>query len=101
MDNFEETLRMASNGDMIAQYEIGAFYERQGNYDNYMIALNYEKGLGSSKDYEKAAYYFLLSAKQGFKSSMFELSTMYELGLGVPRDYQKANFWRDKYYEPE
>ena len=27
MDNFEETLRMASNGDMIAQYEIGAFYE--------------------------------------------------------------------------
>lgn len=37
MDNFEETLRMASNGDMIAQYEIGAFYERQGNYDNAIV----------------------------------------------------------------
>ena len=64
----------------------------------YQIAVNYEKGLGVSKDYSKAAYYFLLSAEQGFKPSMFEIATLYEIGKGVERSDSNSKYWYDKYY---
>ena len=84
MANMDVLKEKADSGDVIAQYE---------------IALYYEKGLGVTKDYTKAAYYYLLSAKQGCKSAMFELATMYEIGLGVEKSDLQAKYWRDKYYE--
>ena len=114
--DIDKLLEEAIEGDMVAQCEVGLYYERNRMYDKavfwlekaaeqgydyaqYQLAINYEKGLGVTKDYEKAAYYFLLSAKQGFKSSMFELATSYEIGRGVEKNLEKAKYWRDKYYE--
>ena len=118
MSTVTTTQKNAVKGDMIAQCELGMFYETQGKYDEamfwlmksaeqgydlaqYQVAVNYEKGLGVDKDYSKAARYFLLSAQQGFKSSMFEIATLYEIGKGVERSSEKSKYWLGKYYEIE
>ncbi len=45
------------------------------------------------KDYEKAAYWFTKSAKQGNAYAQSNLGTCYESGWGVLKDYRKAVHW--------
>ncbi|MBZ5635088.1 MAG: hypothetical protein LAO55_18350 [Acidobacteriia bacterium] len=72
---------LADQGNALAQYEIGAMYER---------------GWGSEQDLEEALKWLQKSADQGFSPAQDLIADIYDRGLGVPADHAKAKEWRDK-----
>lgn len=50
----------------------------------------YENGLGVTKDYEQALYWYRESIKQDSVFGYDALGRMYENGLGVPQDTLQA-----------
>ena len=70
----------ASQGDAKAQYFVGEIYE---------------KGLGSTPDYDSAVLWYKRAIKQGYSPAKMSLGRLYELGLGVEKDLVKAmNLYR-------
>ena len=65
----------ANNGSLIAQYKLGVMYR---------------DGLGTLRDYEKAAEWFERSADQGHEFAQYNLGVMYRDGIGVSQNYAKA-----------
>ncbi len=57
------------------------------------MGYNYEKGLGVKKNLEKAAFWNMKSAAQGFAIGEFNLGVLYEKGWGVPKDIEIAKKW--------
>jgi TPR repeat protein len=71
-----EAKPLAEKGDAVAQSKLGVMY--------YL-------GLGTPKDYKKAAQWLLPSAeKSGDVYAIFALATMYFKGDGVPKDEKEA-----------
>lgn len=68
----------AKAGDADAQTNVGEIFE---------------KGLGTTPNFEAAVMWYELAAKQGSTRAQFNLGTMYELGNGVPMDKVKALNW--------
>ncbi len=68
----------AKEGDAAAQTNVGEIFE---------------KGLGTTPNYEAAALWYELAAKQGSTRAQFNLGTLYELGHGVPMDKVVALNW--------
>ena len=60
------------------------------------IATIFAHGLGTSKDYDKALFWYKKSANQGYVSAEYSLGMMYAKGLGTKRDYLKARYWLEK-----
>ena len=60
------------------------------------IATIFAHGLGVSKDYEKALFWYKKSANQGYVSAEYGLGMMYAKGLGTKQDYLKAHYWLEK-----
>ncbi|NOY70759.1 MAG: hypothetical protein GXP14_00025 [Gammaproteobacteria bacterium] len=80
--NYKTALRvwqpMAEQGDQVAQTYVGAIYE---------------KGLGVSPDYAKAAGWYKKAAEQGYSRAQYALGYLYEMGQGVEKNPQKAFRW--------
>ena len=73
-------LPKAKEGDPEAQTYVGEIFE---------------KGLGTSPDYELAAVWYKRAADQGYSRAQFNLGTLYELGQGVEQDKLAAlNLYR-------
>jgi uncharacterized protein len=61
----------------------------------------YERGLGSSPNYEAAVIWYQKAADKGNARAKFDLGTLYEQGLGVEKDPLKAlNLYRDAWGVP-
>jgi localization factor PodJL len=68
----------AASGNPAAQYEIG---------------LRYAQGSGVPQDYDQAAYWFELAAKQNLAIAQYRLATLFEKGRGVSQDQEQARAW--------
>ena len=68
----------AKQGDADAQTNVGEIFE---------------KGLGTTPNYEAAAMWYEMAAKQGSTRAQFNLGTLHELGHGVPMDKVIALNW--------
>jgi len=68
-------LPQAEAGDAKAQAYVGEIYE---------------KGLGTSPDFRKAAEWYGKAAKQGYSRAQINLAYLYEKGLGIPQDRAAA-----------
>jgi hypothetical protein len=77
--SFKLTMILAELGYPHAQFDVG---------------LAYQEGLlGLSKDYQKAAEWYLKAARQGDAKSQVNLGALYDKGLGVGRDQSEAFKW--------
>jgi len=80
--NSVESIKAKSEtGDAIAQYELGAMYE---------------KGLGLKQDDAAAAMWYRKAAEQGLACAEFNLSCMYAKGRGVHQDPAEEIKWNRK-----
>jgi|GEM_PF-1216482 len=68
----------AASGNPAAQYEVG---------------LRYAQGSGVPQDYDQAAYWFELAAKQNLAIAQYRLATLFEKGRGVGQDQEQARAW--------
>jgi hypothetical protein len=112
--NFEDTLRLAEEGDAVAQYNLGWMYDHgEGVPENnteamkwYRLAADqglaaaqrnigalYENGVEVPQDYAEAVKWFRLAADQGDANAQYNLGVMYALGRGVPENYVTAYAW--------
>ena len=57
------------------------------------LAICYYNGEGVERDYEKAAYWFALAAKQGSITAQYYLGGCYQKGTGVEQSDEKAVQW--------
>jgi uncharacterized protein len=107
----EQTSRLATQGDVIAQYALGNMYyfgdgvTRDGKLATewfskaaaqghagaqfYLGAIFYN-GQYLPRDYEKAFSFFSMAAAQGDRNSKTNLGVMYKNGEGVQKDQKKA-----------
>ena len=73
--DFEATKRLAEQGDVYAQFELGVMYDN---------------GLGVPENDAEAVKWFRLAADQGDAKAQLNLGVMYYNGEGVPESYTKA-----------
>lgn len=78
---FENTLKLAKQGDSQAQYELG-----------YM----YDEGSGTKENNTEAVKWYLKAAKSGVAGAQYNLALMYENGEGTGKDIQNAITWHTK-----
>lgn len=55
-----------------------------------LVANMYNSGSGTTKDPQKAVYYYTKAANRGNVTAKFNLALMYELGVNFEKDYYKA-----------
>ena len=79
--DFNETQRLANQGDVESQFYIGRMYSQ---------------GEGVRQDYTKAREWYEKAANQGDASSQANLGYIYQYGEGVRQDYAKAREWYTK-----
>lgn len=73
--DFDQTQRLANQGDAIAQFDLGEIYE---------------DGNGVNQDYAKAFEWYQKAANQGDARAQFKLGAMYEKGEGVRQNIVAA-----------
>ena len=85
---FEYQLRLAQQGDALAQFVVGAMY-----HDGQGVPKDYKEAV---KWYRKAADQgtkWYQAADQGIAHAQHNLGVMYAKDEGVPRDYLLAYMW--------
>ncbi len=60
---------------------------------NYEIAKRIEKYAVYDEDIDKAAFYYRMSAIEGFSPAQLLLARMYQTGHGVPHNDKLADYW--------
>ncbi len=70
--------QLAEQGNMVAQYNLGAMYDN---------------GRGVSENDAEAVRWYRLAAAQGFARAQSDLGNMYNLGKGVPENDAEAIRW--------
>lgn len=75
---FAEWLRLAKQGNVAAQNNLGVVYR---------------EGKTLPKDYKLSTRWFTAAAEQGYPTAQFNLGVMFSRGLGVPRDRVVAVKW--------
>ena len=79
IDAFEIIKQKAENGDLSAQYELGAYYLT---------------GTATvPQDLEKAVYWIKKAAEKGYLNAQLQLAMCSEYGQGVPQSIDDAVFW--------
>ena len=78
---FEYLLNAAQMGNVKAQYQ---------------LALCYEYGQGTVRDYARAALWYSEAAKQGHTEAQYLLACCYSHGWGVPQNKAEAQRWYKK-----
>jgi len=76
--DFEETKRLAEQGNASAQSDLGFMYDN---------------GLGVPEDDAEAVRWFRLAAEQGYATAQSSLGVMYFYGDGVPQNNLRAYMW--------
>ncbi len=74
----EGMLRLAEQGDPVAQFEVGA---------------RYATGEDVPQDYSQALIWFSKAAEQGNVAAQATMGAYYWAGRGVPQDLSKAYYW--------
>ena len=72
---------LASQGNAVAQYELGALYHQ---------------GAGVDKDALRAAYWYERAAQQEYAEAQYRLGNMYLMGEGVRQSDTEAAHWFEK-----
>lgn len=80
--NLDELIKLAENGDVIAQKTLGKCY---------FFGLN-----GLTIDYEESVKWWTLAANSGDAAAQNNLASCYADGMGVTSDRQKALMWFEK-----
>ncbi len=106
---FKEKLRDANKGDSVAQYDVGAMYQKgrgvKANRDKaiewYTRAADQDSRKAASrlklmKSNEARFSAAAVSASRGEVDSQFDLGKMYEKGIGTSIDYRQAREWYGK-----
>ena len=65
-------------------------------YGQNGLGFCYARGIVVDQNFDKAAYWFKASAKQGFGTAKFNLANCYYLGKGMRQDYSLADYWYSK-----
>ena len=78
---YAEWRPLAEHGDKVAQHYLGGLYYQ---------------GKGVSQSDEKAAYWTLKAANQGYAYSQLQMGGLYLAGRGVEKDEKKAFEWTRK-----
>ena len=76
--DFEETKRLAEQGDATAQYNLGSMYRT---------------GEGVPENDAEAVKWYRLAAEQGDATAQSNLGIMYDTGEGVPQNNVRAYVW--------
>jgi hypothetical protein len=76
--SLDQLLRLAGNGDAIAQNALGR---------------RYAQGDGVKLDEREAVRWFVKAAEQGHVAAQLKLGSIYWSGRGVPKDLNRAYFW--------
>ncbi|MGA2171757.1 MAG: tetratricopeptide repeat protein [Sedimentisphaerales bacterium] len=116
-ENFNDVLKLAEQGNTIAQAKVGGMYASgQGVTQNYEEAIKwfrkaaeeghvlaqtglgmmYAKGEGVAQDYAEALKWFRKATAQGEAEAQCWLGFMYDTGLGVAKNRQEAIKWYRK-----
>jgi TPR repeat protein len=85
--------------DMIDK--LAKFYGGHNATAQFYLGACYEQGLGVSKSYTQALYWYGKSAEQGFAVAQFNLGNSYYNGNEVTQDYEQAVYWYRKAAEQE
>lgn len=106
-----QILQKAEKGDASAQYRVATMYQTgEGTAVNpgkasywYLKAAQLVLSsayLGEAdsglRDFEKAFYWMLNSAKTGIVPAQYEVSRMYIKGIGTGVDYSQGVYWLEK-----
>jgi TPR repeat protein len=78
VSDFEETKRLAEQGEAYAQYNLG---------------LMYDEGEGVPENNAEAVRWYRLAAEQGYARAQSNLGFMYSNGEGVPENNAEAVRW--------
>jgi hypothetical protein len=78
VSDFEETKRLAEQGEAYAQYNLG---------------LMYDEGEGVPENNAEAVRWYRLAAEQGYARAQSDLGFMYSNGEGVPQNNVRAYIW--------
>lgn len=119
---FMENRKAAEQGDALAQYNLGQYYEIGINMDEdesmafewYSKAAKqglveaqdalgrcYHSGIGVERNDKEAVKWWLEAAKQGNMAAQNSLGICYAKGQGVEQDYEEAMKWWKKAIEQE
>ena len=96
---YDENSKISLNNDFIeSNNQIAAEWyckaAEQGNASaQYGIGFLYRRGLGVTKDYEKAVNWFKASALLGETNAQYELGFCYAHGYGTRKNYTEAIKW--------
>ncbi len=109
-----QSLKLAENGDAVAQYEFALMCERgEGLPRNHseavkwfrssasrdyapaqlFLGLIYASGKGVSQDYRQALLWLHLAAEQDDTTAQFYLGGLYFSSSALPQDYAQAYKW--------
>jgi len=69
------------------------FAEERSSTTQFELGQMFRKACDDTRDYSKAAEWFLHSAQQGYCKAQYKLGLMYARGLGVTKDYIQAYAW--------
>lgn len=69
------------------------FSEQRNDKTQLELGLIFAKGPADMRDYNKAANWFIRSARQGNADAQYIIGLMYSRGIGVSLDYIKAYAW--------
>jgi TPR repeat protein len=105
-DNLEQFLQKAENGNVEAQYAIGAYYLEQKDNGKALTWLRKAIGEGHTgaqnklgeyyyniNDYNNAVKWFRVAAKNGLSEAQYALGRCYHKGEGVNQNYDEAVKW--------
>lgn len=81
-------------GNYAEAYQLWLVQAEQGDAEakNY-IGILYYMGLGTTRDYDKARFWFEQAASDGVADAQYNLGAMYENGEFYDIDYMKAYMW--------
>ncbi len=117
VQQFNEKLELAQQGDVRAQYDLGNMYlkgkgvniDEQKAFEwlekaakkgyskaEYKLGYLFLKGKGTSRNHAKAAKWLQRAARQGYSPAQFYLGKMYADGMYFKRDYRQALAWLGK-----
>ncbi len=69
------------------------FAEQRSSTTQFELGEMFRKSDDQTRDYTRAAEWFLRSAKQGYRKAQYQIGLMYARGLGVKQDYIEAYAW--------
>ncbi|MXY39486.1 MAG: bifunctional trypsin-like peptidase domain-containing/SEL1-like repeat protein [Rhodospirillaceae bacterium] len=117
MAGVEDVRRMAANGHLLAQFELGrdnsfvtridkgtepnvALLERAADrglaWAAFKLAFRYIRGIGVGKDLGEAFRYIERAAKQGFPPAMYWAGRFLGNGWGVPKTPALGDYWMSR-----